>query len=67
MVEEKLKIIEDVMKFQQDLIGDHDLDQNRQDGMREIYYDRIIPRLDALEEKLAKLIQIMEKVIQYVS
>ena len=67
MVEEILRAVTQVIEDHGTLIGNLDLDQMRQDGMREIYYDRIIPRLDALEEKLAKLIDILEKVIQHVS
>ena len=67
MVEEKLRAVTQVIEDHGTLIGNLDLDQMRQDGMREIYYDRIIPRLEAVETKIEKLIDILEKVIQHVS
>lgn len=52
MVEEHLKQMEGVQQFQQDLIGDMDKDQLRQDGMRERYYDKLVPRIERLEKQI---------------
>ena len=60
MVEEKLKTLQEIDYWLVERIGELFGDQFRQDS-------NIIPRLEAVETKIEKLIDILEKVIQYVS
>ena len=60
MVEEKLKTLQEIDCWLVERIGELFGDQFRQDS-------NIIPRLEAVETKIEKLIDIMEKVIQHVS
>ena len=60
MVEEKLKTLQEIDCWLVERIGELFGDQFRQDS-------NIIPRLERLETKIEKLIDILEKVIQHVS
>ena len=60
MVEEKLKTLQEIDCWLVERIGELFGDQFRQDS-------NIIPRLEAVETKIEKLIDILEKVIQHVS
>ena len=67
MVEAKLTKLEEAMEerkahgyFNTEMVGDLLGDQLRQDA-------NVVPRLERLETKIEKLIDIMEKVIQHVT
>ena len=60
MVEEKLKTLQEIDCWLVERIGELFGDQFRQDS-------NIVPRLERLETKIEKLIDIMEKVIQHVT
>ena len=63
MIDEKLRVVTQVIEDHGTLIGNLDLDQMRQDGMWERYYDKLLPRITKLETKVEKIIDILEKIL----